>query len=406
MRVNFNSDNCQLTNTAILDYNPQKFETGYYWVYFKGSNNRLDHCFLKGKSNNNPVIGNDNEDSRHNKIDHCYIKDIPYVEDANGREIMRLWGYGHGDEPGDDGAFFTVEYNLFENADGEGAEIVSLKSNHNLVRYNTVRTTMGGLVGRRGSDNTFEGNFILGENKKGTTGIRVAGELHHVINNYICDVAEDGIRLITGEYVESSLTGEYKPFKMKKNAPLDRLPKYSPVKNGVFAHNTLINIGGNGIVVGYNYKNQWSKIQMVLLPENNLILNNLVINSKEFAINVAVQDKNPPLDFLNFKPNKFEGNIVFKGDVNLNPLPSGIKSIDPKLVLGKDGLYRPSKNSPLVNSGVNSDVKDDMDGQVRDDKKDVGSDEFSNTKIIRHPLTAEEVGPGWVIKKRSAGEKF
>ena len=48
--INFNSDNCQLTNAAIVDYNPAQFETGYYWVYFKGNNNRLDHCYLKGKA--------------------------------------------------------------------------------------------------------------------------------------------------------------------------------------------------------------------------------------------------------------------------------------------------------------------------------------------------------------------
>jgi poly(beta-D-mannuronate) lyase len=397
--VNFNADGCRLTNTAIVDYNPAQFETNYYWVYFKGNHNRLDHCYLKGKSNLGPTIGNDEVNSKHNTLDHCHIKDIPYVANANGREIMRIWGYGHNDEMGEDGAYFTAEYNLFERAHGEGVEIVSLKSNYNMVRYNTVRASRGGLVGRRGKNNTFEGNFILGEKQEGTTGIRVAGPNHRVVNNYVCDVAEDGLRLITGEYYEKSLTPSLKP--KKKD-----LPKYLQVRDGYFAHNTIINAGKNGIDIGFSYKNQWPDVQMVLLPENNRFVNNLVYQSGKNAITMAVQDRNPPLDFLTFKPNSFEGNIVFGGDVDLKPIPSGIKSIDPKLVPDRDGLYRLSKGSPAINGGAGSDVKDDMDGQVRDGKKDVGADEFSKAKLIRHPLTANEVGPDWVVKKRNAGDKW
>jgi len=181
--ITFNSDSCQLTNSAILDYNPDKFDTNYFWVYFKGSYNHMDHCLLKGKNNMNPVLQNNEENARYNHVDHCYIKDIPYVEKANGREIFRIFGYGHADQTGDDGAYFTIEYNLFEHAHGEGTEIVSLKSNYNIVRFNTVIASRGGLVGRRGKNNIFEGNFVLGQGEKGSTGIRVAGANHRVVNN-------------------------------------------------------------------------------------------------------------------------------------------------------------------------------------------------------------------------------
>ena len=402
--INFNSDSCQFTNSAILDYNPQDFETKYYWVFFQGNYNRVDHSFFKGKSNMNPLMGNGNENSRHNTVDHCYIKDIPYVADVNGREIMRIWGYGHGDEMGDDGAYFTVEYNLFERAHGEGTEIVSLKSNYNIIRYNTVRGTRGGLTGRRGKNNVFEGNFIIGENVEGSTGIRVAGQFHRIINNYICDVAEDGLRLIAGEFVELSLTDDYKPF--KETGVIGRVPKYSQVKNSLFAHNTVINAGGNGIDIGFSYKIHWPEIQMVLLPESNRFVNNLVVNCKKNGINIAVQDIEAPLQFFVFKPNTFEGNIVF-GDIKSSAaLPAGVQRIDPLLTMSSDGLYRPAKNSPTINSGVNSDVSNDMDDQVRDSKKDVGADELSESKLIRHPLTADEAGPEGTIKKRKAGEKF
>ncbi|MEI7677624.1 MAG: chondroitinase-B domain-containing protein, partial [Bacteroidales bacterium] len=42
--ITFQSDNCRLTNTIIKDYNPANFQTAYYWVYFQGSYNRMDHC--------------------------------------------------------------------------------------------------------------------------------------------------------------------------------------------------------------------------------------------------------------------------------------------------------------------------------------------------------------------------
>ena len=390
--VLFNSDNCRLTNSAIIDYNPADFNTEYYWVLFNGSHNRMDHCYFTGKSNKQPVVQNGEENARYNQVDRCYIKDIPYVAKANGREILRIFGYGHADEAGDDGAYFTVEYNLFDHAHGEGTEIVSLKSNHNIVRYNTVIASRGGLVGRRGKYNTFEGNFIFGKGETGTSGIRVAGPYQRVINNYVADVTEDGLRLIAGEYYEKSLTGNFAA--KKKN-----LPKYLQVQDCYFAQNTFVNCGENGINIGFNYKNQWPSLQMVLFPENNKFINNLVYNCKGNAINIEALDLTAPLNAFHFKPNFFEGNLAFGQQVCNTSLPAGIKAIDPKLKLGSDGLYRLMDKSPAINNGSIADVKDDFAGVERDSKKDIGAEEFGGVKPIRHPLTPSEVGPNWLSKK-------
>lgn len=390
--ISLNSDYCRLKNTAIIDYNPDDFQTNYYWVYFQGSHNRMDHCLMEGKNNMNPVVQNHEENARYNKVDSCLVKDIPYVKHANGREIFRIFGYGHADQTGDDGAYFTIEYNLFDHSDGEGTEIVSLKSNYNTVRYNTVIASRGGLVGRRGKFNTFEGNFIFGQGLEGTTGIRVAGANHRVFNNYIADVTEDGLRLITGEYYEKSLTSHFAP---KKKA----LPKYLQVQNGYFANNTIINCGGFGIDIGYAYQNHWPDLQMVLLPENNRIINNVVYNCKEYAINMAIQDTKVPLDVFHFKQNIFEGNIIWGSKMNV-AFPNGVKLLNPKLTVAKDGMYRPLKNSPLENGGVISVVKIDMDGQNRLNKNGIGADEISSEKSINHPLKASEVGPVWMMQKK------
>jgi len=356
--ISYKADYCRLTNTVIDNFNPKDFKTAYYWIYFESNHNRVDHCFFTGKSNMYPVLGNDNENSRYNKVDSCYIKDIPYVEKVNGREIFRIWGYGHADETGDDGAYFTVEYNLFDRAHGEGTEIVSLKSNYNVVRFNTVIASKGGLVGRRGKFNTFEGNIILGQGVEGTTGIRVAGANHKVINNYISGVSEDGLRLISGEYYEKSLTPSFAP--KKKD-----LPKYLQVQNGYFANNSILNCGGNGIDIGFSYKNQWPNLQMVLLPESNRFVSNVVYNCKGHSITTAIQDKKAPLDLFRFLPNTFQGNVVWGSKVNITPMPEGIKIDRPTYINAKNGLYK-------FENGSTTTLK---------------------------PLTAKEVGPKWMTNK-------
>ena len=140
---------------------------------------------------------------------------------------------------------------------------------------------------------------------------------------------------------------------------------------------------------------------MVLLPANNLFVNNLVSNCKGDAMTIAVQDKNPPLDQFKFKPNFFEGNIIWGSGISGFPTMEGISTLNPKLVFSKDGLYRPDKKSPIVNSGENSELSTDMDGQPRDDKKDVGADELSDGGVIYHPLSSKEVGPKWMMQKKS-----
>ena len=389
--IYFNADSCLLSNTAILNYNPDTASIAYYWAFFNGSYNRMSQCYFKGKNNGEPTIGNASSNARHNSVDHCYFTDIPY-----SAEIFRIWGYGGNEELGNDGAYFTIENNLFEQIVGDNAEIISFKSNYNIARYNTIKSSVGAIVGRSGNYNTIEGNFIFGQNTNGSKGIRVAGQSHRVVNNYISDVSGTGIVLMTGEYIDTYLTPSYTPI-LRAGTTLGRVPKYGQVKNGVFAHNTIINSSGAGIEIGNSYKSGWSTNQMVLLPENNQFINNLVLNSKYYSITFPVQDTSAPLDFLTFLPNNFSGNIVYGGSLVISPAPSGITTINPLFSLGTDGLYRPSSNSPVIDAGAASDVTIDMDGQTRNSMKDVGADEYSTASIVLRPLTPSDVGPTWML---------
>ena len=391
--VKFNSTNCRLTNTAIVNYNPPLTATSYYWVNFDGSFNRVDNCFFKGKNHHQPAIGNDASGSRNNTVDHCFFKDMG--GSGNGSEIFRIWGYGGNEELGTDGAFFTIEYNLFDAADGEGLEMISLKSNRNIVRYNTIKNTKGEITLRSGNFNTIEGNFIFGNNKDGSRGIRLTGQYHKIINNYIENVKEDAIILYAGEYIDTYLTPDYQPI-LRAGTPLGRVPAYGQVKNTVIAHNTIINPGGDGMEIGAAYKVSWPTAQRVLLPENCTIANNVIIKNGGTAIKSPVQDVNPPLDIFNFQPNTYAGNVIYGAVLGMNPAPaSGIITQNPLISL-TNGLYRPSGNSPLINAGVGDYVSGDMDGQIRDSNPDIGADEYSNTIITRKPLTPQDVGPQWI----------
>tara|TARA_B100000809_G_scaffold19840_3_gene17492 strand:- start:16225 stop:17751 length:1527 start_codon:yes stop_codon:yes gene_type:complete len=389
--ITFNSDHCTLNQTAIINYNPEKFETQYYWVMFNGNANKVLNSYFEGKTNKGPLIGNADLNARYNIVSRSHFKDMPYVPEepnGNGREIFRIWGYGHADETGDDGAYFTIEYNLFERAHGEGAEIVSLKSNYNIVRFNTVRGTRGGLVGRRGKFNTFEGNFILGEGLNGTTGIRLAGSHHRVINNYISHVEQDGIRLISGEYFAAPLTDKWTP---KKKV----LAKYLQVTHSYIAHNTLIDVGESAINLAHGYKAGWPGLQQVLLPEKNVIANNLIYQFGNEAIEMAIQDKAAPLELFNFDENTFVGNIAFAGK---NPSFQSVEVtfVDPKLKASNSGLLMLSNNSPAIDAATSSYLAIDLHGKHRGEKRDVGAIEFADKAQIHRPLVAANVGPNWM----------
>lgn len=54
---------------------------------------------------------------------------------------------------------------------------------------------------------------------------------------------------------------------------------------------------------------------MVLLPENNVFVGNVIIKSvKGLAIEMPEPDRTPPLDKFAFLPNRFEGNVVYGGE--------------------------------------------------------------------------------------------
>ena len=310
--IQFNSHHGIVRQTAVVDYNPAAFETVYYWVFFSGDDNLVDHCYFKGKNNLEPLIGNAIEGSRRNAVVRSYFKNIPYVANANGREIIRVWGSGKTEERDDDGAYFRIEENLFDHADGEGTETISLKSNHNVVQHNTVIATRGGLNIRRGNFNTVKENIVLGQGVESAHGLRMSGRDNVVQGNYVsgCDY---GIRVSCGEFIADALTASYVP-DVKPNGRRTaqvRIPTYPQVRRLTLADNVVVGTSGADLEIGSDYKKHWPESQQVLLPEDCLIRHNRFVRPNGGAsVFITAAETAPPLNRFAFQPNRYVANVL------------------------------------------------------------------------------------------------
>ena len=366
--IHFKSNHGTVRNCAIVDFNPAAFEDEYYWVYFEGDNNLLEKCYFKGKNNLHPLLGNAIAGSHTNTVRGNYFKNIPYA-DGNGREILRMWGPGKFDPNDKDGAYSLVEANLFDGADGEGTEIISLKSNYNRVLSNTILSSRGCLNIRQGAHNVVQGNILMGKGVAGAQGLRMSGLNNTVTDNFVSG-CEWGIRIQTGEYTASALTSGYEAnMKEKKNKKGQaggevNVAKYPPVRDLLLANNISANNTGADLEVGFAYKKHWPENQLVLLPENCQIKDNRFIRPTggESVIG-TIADTTPPLDVIKLAPNTYENNVLLGGTCAYVPAEAGCKK------------------EPLPAGWTEA-------------------SELGNRK----PLTPEDVGPAWIIALRKAGQ--
>ena len=311
----FSSHDDVLRESAVVDYNPSRFDTAYRWVYFMGPDNCVDRCAFEGKSNLNPVIENGEPECERNAVTRCLFRDIPLKARANGREIVKVVGPGHvnADAPG--GSFFTLEDNYFFHADGEGVEIVSLKSNGNRVLHNTIVASIGAINIRRGNHNEIRDNTVLGKGVSGAQGIRMSGRSNLIEGNYIsgCDY---GIAVSSGEYWDKALTPSYTV--NTRDGTAENKARYPQNKLVTVRDNTAYANTGPDLDLGQReYKKHWPENQNVLIPEDCTVENNFFVRpSGGASVVVQTPDRAPPLDRFVFAPNHYAGNRVCGGTVS------------------------------------------------------------------------------------------
>lgn len=353
------AENCRLTNTAIVNYNPASKSTDYKWISLYGKNNRVDHCYLRGKTHNGTtlVVWLDAQPNYH-LIDSNYFAYRPELG-VNGGETIRI---GTSDWSMYD-SYTTVENNYFEQCNGE-AEIISNKSGHNVFRYNTFYESEGALTIRHGNYAEVYGNFFWGNKKSNTGGVRIIGEDHKVYNNYFQDLKGTGYR--------SALT-------MMNGVPNSPLNRYYQVKRAQVVNNTFVNCVST-FLIGAGKDSELS-----LPPLDVVLANNAAISTSRF-----IEYEDTPINIV------WDKNIMFGGPLGIDQ-PQGISLVNPKLELSEDGMYRPNAASPLIDSASSSYsfINYDMDGQLRQLPYDIGADEYSSYPIIRKPITGKDVGTSW-----------
>jgi poly(beta-D-mannuronate) lyase len=190
--------NCALINSTIVDCSaplPPDSSTDYKWVSIYGLSNRVENCYLKGKTNMGTTmvvwLAGTTNDSNYHVIRRNYFGPRPDLA-VNGGETIHV---GTGDTSLINSRTL-VEENYFQSCNGE-VEIISSKSCENVYRYNTFDSCAGTLTLRHGKRCMVEGNWFLGHGLPQTGGVRIIDEDHRVMNNYF-----DGL---TGSDARSAL---------------------------------------------------------------------------------------------------------------------------------------------------------------------------------------------------------
>ncbi|KJL48830.1 Chondroitinase-B precursor [Microbacterium hydrocarbonoxydans] len=296
--------------------------------------------------------------AKNTHIHHNYFSDQTFTG-TNGGESIRLGTSPKALSSGN----AIVEYNLFEHADGD-PEAISVKSSGHTIRYNTIRNSKGGIVLRHGNGNKVLSNYIL----NGGNGIRIYGNDHVIMNNYVSWVTgTDAAGIVIGSgTVRDHFVGESETSRKQYDAP-DR------IRIGL---NTLVN-NSNGIL---------GETKRTVPPLNVTIVDNIVQGASGYLASVPLMQ-----DFY------WRGNILWGSAANGNIPTVGYTRVNPQLAQDATGVWKIGSSSPAVNAAFMTDhgtwVTDDIEGRQRAGVYDVGAHEVTTSPATRAPLTTVVVGP-------------
>ncbi|MBW8764486.1 MAG: discoidin domain-containing protein [Microbacterium sp.] len=295
--------------------------------------------------------------AKNSHIHHNYFSDQTFTG-GNGGESIRLGTSPKALSSG--GAI--VEYNLFEDADGD-PEAISVKSSGHTIRYNTIRNSKGGIVLRHGNNNKVLSNYIL----NGDNGIRIYGNDHVIMNNYVSGISNvDGAIVVGSGTVRDHFVGESAESRKQYDAP-DR------IRIGL---NTVVN-NVNGLA---------GETHRTVEPRNVTIVDNIFQGSTNKLADVPLMQ-----DFY------WRGNILWGSAANGNIPTVGYTRVNPQLAQDAAGVWKIGSSSPAVNAAFMTDhgtwVTDDIEGRQRAGVYDVGAHEVTSNAATRAPLTTAKVGP-------------
>jgi poly(beta-D-mannuronate) lyase len=405
--VNGHAHYCRLTNCAIIDYNYQFLDTSdsdkdgnteeYLWAHSKkwieifGTHNRVDHCYFYNKRTEASLIvvelrqdsdWLDEDPSRteetpqyetiRHRIDHNYFGDIQLgrPDRSDNNEAIRVGTSTYSNF----NAEVVVENNFFYACDAE-IETISNKSQNNIYRNNVLYRCLGGIVMRHGDGALIANNIILGDGRANNAGIRLNGQDHIVVGNYISGITGSGMRAGFTMRNAGSITGD------------DSGGGYEQARFNTIAYNTIIdcnepiNLGSSGSS-NNNFK-----------PVSNTIVNNIIASanaSEAIVTSLSTSEFAAAVD-------TWGGNLFWARTLGI-PEQEGVTFADPNMEQRADSLWTLSASSLGRNAAVGGfeSLGTDLDGEVIEaPSSDSGADQFSEARTLIAQLDLTGVGPDW-----------
>lgn len=299
----------------------------YVNIYGKSQYNLIRSCNIQGKPVDQAINGSqieiqaDKNVIGYHKISHCSFQKMIGNGGDFGNEPIRL---GEGSQSTFD-LVATVEYCVFDNTQMADSESISVKSQRNVIRYNTFRNNQNAMVSfRNGNQNIVYGNFFLG-----SSGIKIKQASNiYAYNNY---------------FENSTIPVCFVDVSMYPNPDTYE-------NNIVFQHNTFTHCGA--ITLGTS-----------LSQVDNCFVNNIIYNTPIAAPNNLVA---------------FTGNYDNKKQKEENPFPlemTNYSTICKNLsVLGCSMPNIP--NLVISNIETDSYILLDITGNKRPSKKSIGCSDF------------------------------
>jgi hypothetical protein len=344
--IEVRGSDCRVTACAVTGGNHRNY------LRLWGKQHRVDHCHFSGKTGDAPTVQVEVEEKPNNhRLDHNHFGPRPPLG-RNGGETIRV-GYSHQSLRS---SATVVEHNLFDRCDGE-IEIISNKSCDNIYRSNTFRDCAGMLTLRHGNRCRVDGNYFFGNRKRGSGGIRVIGEDHVIVNNYI-DSVRQGAFWITAGIPDSPLDG------------------YVAARGCLVAFNTVVASEGPIIELDAGMGGANRSIRPA----------DITFTANVFSLPAGTR-LSKGTEGGGFR---WSGNY---GDV----ADDRLANVDLLLRRSGDGVSRPLPASPLhAAAEALPSIERDIDCQPRPARTDAGCDQFSSVPATARPLTVADTGPAWM----------
>ena len=199
--ISLSGNHNSLRHCVVDSYNPPQSDTDREdkWLALRGQNHRVEHCTFHNKTSPSVTltIWREKDQADRHTLYRNHFHTRPKGNSGNGFETIRI---GTSETTGGDSQC-VIEGNRFYACDGE-MEIISVKSDNNMISENSFIECAGTITLRHGDGSTVSRNVIAGKLKKETGGIRVYGARHQILENVIIGTtgrADGAIALMCGE---------------------------------------------------------------------------------------------------------------------------------------------------------------------------------------------------------------